>query len=301
MMGCARKVRWFNKVAEWSGLVLRLWCCFLLVMMPGAPYANAQEASVRVAVVGGIEMSGVWSRVVSAAEQALDITINTVMASPKEGIVPAFMNGHAELLLIHGGDETFALQALGYADMLRTWGYNEFAIVGPENDPAGVRGAESGQEAVQRIQAAGQPVMLFRDPGSYNILQKLFEQAGMTPADFTWVADGARRPQQILRQASQCGAYALVGHIPVAFGRMSSPGMEIMVTGDPVMRRAYVIATPGINHPAAESAKVQAARLADFLLSDAGQSAMLPEGAMDDVWILPRAEASIELTRGNEE
>ena len=52
-------------------------------MMPGAPYANAQEASVRVAVVGGIEMSGVWSRVVSAAEQALDITINTVMASPK--------------------------------------------------------------------------------------------------------------------------------------------------------------------------------------------------------------------------
>lgn len=261
----------------------------------------AQSEPVRVAVVGGIEMSGVWSRVASAAEEALDIGIDTVMASPKEGIVPAFINGHADLLLIHGGDETFALQALGYADVLRTWGYNEFAIVGPESDPAGVMGAESGKEAVRRIQASDQPMMMFRDPGSYNILQRLLEQANLAPADLNWIADGARRPQQILRQASQHGAYALVGHMPVAFGRMPSPGMEIMVTGDPVMRRAYVIATPGINHPVSESARPNVERLADFLLSDAGQAALLPENTSDSVWILPRSEASIELTRSEGE
>jgi len=266
-----------------------------------APNAFAQTAKIKVAVVGGIEMSGVWPRVAEAAEQALDVDVETVMASPKEGIVPAFMNGHADLLLIHGGDETFALQALGYADALRTWGYNEFAIVGPESDLAGVTGSSSGAEAIRRIQASGQPVMLFRDPGSYNILQKLLEQAGFTPSDFNWVIDGARRPQQILTQASQSGAYALVGHIPVAFGRMPSPGMEVMVTGDPVMRRAYVIATPGINHPASEATKALAEKLSSFLLSETGQAAILPDMSLDPVWILPRTEASVELTRRNAE
>lgn len=281
--------------------VLRFLCAFCLVALLTVPHVHAQETTVRVAVVGGIEMSGVWSRVAASAEDALDITIDTVMASPKEGIVPAFMNGHADLLLIHGGDETFALQAMGYADALRTWGYNEFAIVGPESDPAGVLGAASGKEAVRCIQESGQPIMLFRDPGSYNILQRLLEQAGLTPADFNWVADGARRPQQILRQASEHGAYALVGHIPVAFGRMPSPGMSIMVTGDPVMRRAYVVASPGKNHPASANAKEKAHELAEFLLSDSGQAAMLPKDEAEEIWILPRSEATIELTRSEEE
>jgi tungstate transport system substrate-binding protein len=282
-------------------LVFRFLCSCCLIAFITLPNAQAQQATVRVAVVGGIEMSGVWSRVAESAEEALGITVDTVMASPKEGIVPAFMNGHADLLLIHGGDETFALQAMGYADALRTWGYNEFAIVGPEADPAGVMEAASGKEAVQRIQESGQPIMLFRDPGSYNILQRLLEQAGLTPADFNWVADGARRPQQILRQASEHGAYALVGHIPVAFGRMPSPGMSIMVTGDPVMRRAYVVASPGKTHPASASAKEKAGELADYLLSQAGQAAMLPANEAEEIWILPRSEATIELTRSEEE
>ncbi len=281
--------------------VLRFYSSFCLVALLAVSHVHAQETTVRVAVVGGIEMSGVWSRVAASAEEALGITIDTVMASPKEGIVPAFMNGHADLLLIHGGDETFALQALGYADALRTWGYNEFAIVGPESDPAGVMGAGNGKEAVQRIQESGQHIMLFRDPGSYNILQRLLEQAGLTPADFNWVADGARRPQQILRQASEQGAYALVGHIPVAFGRMPSPGMSIMVTGDPVMRRAYVVASPGKTHPASASAKEKAVELADFLLSDTGQAAMLPVDETEAIWILPRSQATMELTRSEEE
>lgn len=281
--------------------VLRFFCSCCFVALLTLPYVHAQETTVRVAVVGGIEMSGVWARVVESAEEALGITIDTVMASPKEGIVPAFMNGHADVLLIHGGDETFALQALGHAASLRTWGYNEFVIVGPADDPAGVRGSESGEVAVRRIQESSSPMMLFRDPGSYNILQKLLEQANFTPADFNWVADGVQRPQQVLRQASQAGAYALVGHIPVAFGRMPSPGMEIMVTGDPVMQRAYVIATPGGSHSASREARRAAEQLADYLLSEAGQAAMRPENSADNVWILPRSEASIELTRSQAE
>ena len=103
-------------------------------------------------------MSGVWPRIEETAEKSLDLDIITVLAAPKEQVVPAFIRGEADLLLIHGGDETFALEAVGYASALRTWGYNEFVIVGPTDDPARIAGAESGRDAMLKIQASMQPL-----------------------------------------------------------------------------------------------------------------------------------------------
>lgn len=55
--------------------------------------------------------------------------------APKEGVIPPFRRGEADLLLIHGSDETYALQAAGLAAPLRAWAMNEHVIVGPDDDP----------------------------------------------------------------------------------------------------------------------------------------------------------------------
>lgn len=173
----------------------------LLTSVAAVP-AIAQE-EVRVVVIGGLDLSGTWQAVEAAAEESLGLQITTVLSAPKERIVPLFMNGEADLMLIHGGDETFSLQALGYAAPLQTWGFNEFAFVGPENDPAGIAQATSGAEAIQKIQATQQPLIMFRDPGSYNILQHLLDTAGLIPAQLNLIPDAAARSQQVLQQASR--------------------------------------------------------------------------------------------------
>ena len=250
----------------------------LLACVPAV--ALAQTASnnlprVRVAAVGGLVLSGVWPLLAQQAGQALGLQVDTVAASPKEGVVPVFERGDAELLLMHASDEALGLQASGHAAPVRVWAWNEHVLVGPTADPAQVRKAPNGERALRRIATTGSPFIAFRDPGSYTVVQRLWRRAGIRP-DARWAhTDTSASSQAVLQQAAILGAYVVVGHIPVAFGKMPLPaGMKVLVQGDPQMRRPYVVLTPGPSHPADTAARSHALRLADYLVSPAGQAAL---------------------------
>lgn len=232
----------------------------------------AGGAQVRVAVVGGLVLSGVWPALAARASKATGLEIDTVAAAPKEGVVPAFRNGDADLLLIHGSDETYGLLAAGVAAPLRAWAMNEHVIVGPKDDPAGVAGAPGAAEAMRRIIAADAPLIGFRDPGSFAIVHGLFRSHGLRPGPRQQLYDDADSPRHVLRSAADKHGYAVVGHIPVAFRKMPSEGMAVLLKGDPAMRRVYVVVEPGPRHPADPRQRERARRLADYLLSPAGQA-----------------------------
>ena len=235
--------------------------------MPVAPV-------VRVAAVGGLVLSGVWPRVAEQAGAALGLQVLTVAASPKEGVVPVFARGDAELLLIHASDEAMALEASGLAAPVRVWAWNEHVLAGPAADPAQVRSARDGQDALRRIADTKAPFIAFRDPGSYTVVQRLWRRAGIRPNDRWTHIDTGNTPQEVLQQAAALGAYVVVGHIPVAFGKMTAPGIKVLFQGDPLMRRPYVVLTPGPRHPAGAEARRRALQLADYLVSAAGQAAL---------------------------
>src|SRR5256885_10258043 len=78
---------------------------------------------------------------------------------------------------------------------------------------------------------------------SYTVVQRLWRRAGIRP-DARWLrADTGPRPQAVLQLAAELQAYAVVGHIPLHFGKMGAPGIELLLHGDPLMRqigRAHV-------------------------------------------------------------
>jgi tungstate transport system substrate-binding protein len=244
--------------------------------------------TVRVAVVGGLVMCGVWPALVPLAEKATGLKIETVAAAPKEGIVPVFRRGEADLLLIHGSDETYALQAAGLAAPLRAWAMNEHVIVGPNDDPAHIADARDGTEALERILKANAPMIGFRDPGSFAIVAGLLRAAGLHLGPRQQLFDEGESAQGVLRSAAANKAYVVVGHIPVAFGKMPSEGMQVLVKGDPAMRRVYVAVEPGPRHPATTRQRKAARKLADFLTSPAGQAALRRVDAeAHGPWIFP--------------
>lgn len=258
------------------------WCCAGVgLAAPAAPAAPAStsaptsEPTVQVAVVGGLVLCGVWPALAPMAEAATGLHIELVSAAPKEGIVPAFASGAADVLLIHGSDETFALQAQGLAAPLRAWAYNQHVIVGPASDPAGVAQAHDGIEAVRRIKAADAPMIGFRDPGAFTIMQHLWRSAGLRPGPKQQAYDDAEQPHAVLQSASARGAYVVVGQIPVEFGRMPAGDLRVLLAGDPEMRRVYVAVEPGPQHPADAERRARARRLVDYLLSARGQADLL--------------------------
>ncbi len=249
--------------------------------------AQAEQPKLAVAAVGGLSLCGTWPRLVEKLNKKLGIEIDTVASGPKEVIVPAFSSGQADLLLIHGSDASFALLASGSAAPLRAWAMNEHVIVGPPEDPAQVRSAPNGLEAMRRIAATGSPFLAFRDPGSHGVVQALWQEAGIHPGP--WVLpDTSEKPQAILALAAQKRAYVVVGNIPVAFNKIPHDDLVVLQAGDPAMRRLYVVAEPGPQHPASPEKRAAAKRLADYLVSPAGQADLVvADLAAGGPWIYP--------------
>lgn len=249
--------------------------------------ATAGATRLTVAAVGGLSLCGTWPRLIERIGHRLGLEIDTVASGPKEVVVPVFGSGAADLLLIHGSDASFALLAAGLAAPLRAWALNEHVIVGPAGDPARVRGAANGAEAMRRIAAAGAPFIAFRDPGSHGVVQALWRQAGVRIGP--WVLpDTADTPQQILGLAGQRGAYVVVGNIPVAFGKLARGDLQVLLAGDPAMRRVYVAIEPGPRHPASAAGRAAARLLVDYLVSPAGQAELeAADLAAGGPWLYP--------------
>ncbi|HEY1104468.1 MAG TPA: tungsten ABC transporter permease [Burkholderiaceae bacterium] len=270
----------------------------LLTAAPAWPQAPAPSTPevVRVVVVGGLVMSGFWARFARHIEAATGVQIALVASGPKEVIVPPFVDRKADLLFIHGSDEVMALLADGQAGRITAWGANEHVVIGPADDPAGVRQARDGADALQRIAAHQAPFVAFDDPGSHAIVQKLWRTIGARPPSGPWrLRDEAGRAQEVIAFAATRQAYVVAGHIPFAFGKMQGPGLAVLLHGDPAMRRPYVaVEQPGAAAWACRPEEASATRrVAAYVASPAGQQAVDQAGKdARGRWIFPLPAAT---------
>ena len=97
------------------------------------------------------------------------------------------------------------------------------------------------------------------------------KKTGLVPRGDWVLKDESDHGQGVVTFAQKHHAYVIVGRIPVVKGKINSDGMEIMVRGDPDMRRPFVVMVANVKRfPHANVAGAQAAgRLPD--LPDKGQ------------------------------
>jgi len=177
---------------------------------------------------------------------------------------------------MHSGDITTDLVADGYGINMRPWTRNELSIVGPTNDPARIRGMTNGAAALRQIAEAKARFVDFQGVGSRELAHTLWHAAGVEPKGDWVLKDDTVSKFDILQFARTNNAYVIVGYIPARLGKMNPDGMEILVQGDPAMRRPFIVMEanpkkfPNVNHAGARalsafllSPKVQAF-LADF-------------------------------------
>lgn len=235
-----------------------------------APAIAADKPPVRVAVIGGMTMTGMWQELANRFETDTGWKTELVITGPKGVLSDALKRGAVDLLTMHSSDETTDLVADGYGTHLRPWARNEHTIVGPAADPAGIRGMTDGAAALKKIAAARAPFVDFYGPGSRELAHKLWKSAGLKPEGEWVLKDESASPQEIVKFAEQKHAYVVVGRIPVTKGKMPLGGMEVLVQGDPEMRRPYMVMEA--NPQKFPTANVAGARaLADWLVGERGQ------------------------------
>ena len=236
-----------------------------------ARQAPADNRVVRCAVIGGMTMTGLWPEIVRLFEAETGYRCQLVATGPRPEIAEIFRAGKADLLTMHSGDITTDLVADGFGINMRPWTRNELSIVGPTNDPAQIRGLTNGAAALRAIAAAKARFVDFQGVGSREMAHNLWRAAGVEPKGEWVLKDETVSKWDILQFARSNNAYVIVGYIPARLGKMNPAGMEILVQGDPAMRRPFIVMEanpqrfPQANHAGARA-------LADFLLSPKAQN-----------------------------
>ena len=247
-------------------------CVAIVLSIPTgcAPSAPPQKPVIRVAVIGGMVMTGMWQELARQFETNTGYKVLLVATGPKPMLVEAFHKGGADLLTMHSSDESTDLVADGYATNMRPWARNELVIVGPPDDPAHVKGMTDGAAALRKIADAHAPYVDFHDPGSRQVAAKLWHKAGFEPQGDWVLKDESRIRQEVVTFAEKHHAYVIVGRIPVLKGKIESGSMQILVEGDPEMRRPFVVMIANAaRFPHANVAGAQI--LANYLTSEKGQ------------------------------
>ena len=167
--------------------------------------------------------------------------------------------------------------------------YNDFVVVGPADDPAGIKGTAEVTDALAKIAEAKTPfASRGDDSGTHKKEQELWKAAGVEALG-RLVRETGSGMGPTLNTASQMPAYTLTDRGTWISFENKGP-LEILVEGDPDLFNQYgVILVNPEKHPHVKQAEGQA--FIDWLISGEGQRAIAGFKVHDQQLFYPNAKA----------
>lgn len=150
-------------------------------------------------------------------------------------------HGDVDAVLVHSPADEEAFVAAGFGVNRRSLMYNEFFIVGPSSDPAGVNGVADVVAALDRIGQTGSKfVSRGDDSGTHRKELGLWDQTSARPTPGEWYLEAGQGMADTLRVASELEGYCLTD-IATYLTQSDHLDLEILVRGDERLRNPYSI------------------------------------------------------------
>jgi len=156
-----------------------------------------------------------------------------------------------DVVMVHAPQAEQIAVGQGWAVKRTLVGSNEFYIVGPADDPAGVRSASTAAQAYRKI-AEQKAKFLSRadDSGTHKREMAIWRQAGIDPEGLWYIPTHEFMMATLLRANAQNG-YFMTDNSTWIVGKKNTPHLRLLFKGDPVLVNVYhalcqpVGATPG--------------------------------------------------------
>ena len=246
----------------------------LLAGAASGALAQEDNGSILVQSTTSTANSGLYDYLLPLFEDETGITVNVVAVGTGQAIENA-RNCDGDVLLVHAkpAEEKFVEDGFGTerTDLM----YNDFVIVGPEADPAGLDGMAVVEDALALL-AERSATFASRgdDSGTHKKELSLWSEAGIDPAAGSgdWYRETGSGMGATLNAAIGMGAYTMTDRATwISFENKQD--YEIFVEGDDALFNQYGVipvspeACPSVNAEGAQT-------FADWLLSDEGQTAI---------------------------
>jgi len=217
--------------------------------------------------------SGLFDVLIPAFEEANPEYKVEVIAVGTGEALELGQNKDADVLLVHAKAKEETFVADGYGTERKDVMYNDFIIVGPAADPAGVKGMATAAEALKKI-ADSAAVFVSRgdDSGTHTAEKALWKKAGIESPAGDWYKSAGQGMGDVLKIASETPGYTLSDR--ATFLKLKDTlALEILVEGDTALFNQYgVIPVVGAANPEGAQA------FADWIVSAEGQDVIAGYG-----------------------
>src|SRR6201996_1029519 len=254
--------RWSMKASTAAALI----AAATLVSTP----AFAQDKSIVVASTTSTQDSGLFGYLLPIAKQKLGIEVKVLAQGTGQALDTA-RRGDADVVFVHAKSAEEKFLAEGFGVKRYPVMYNDFILVGPKDDPAGIEGKDI-LTALQTIKAKAAPFISRGDRSGTNIAElALWKQAGIDIANDKgpWYKEMGQGMGAALNMASASNAYVLSDRGTwLAFANRGD--LAIVVEGDKRLFNQYgVMLVNPAKHPTVKKDLGQ--QFIDFLISPEGQ------------------------------
>jgi tungstate transport system substrate-binding protein len=281
--------------------------CVLLIFLAGcaAPATPTPEPAVEtpeqvveepgpvrliLATTTSTQDSGLLDVILPDFESQFGVDIDVVAVGTGQALQLG-KDGNADVVLVHARSQEDAFMDEGHGTRREDVMYNDFIIVGPPGDPAGIMGMTNGAEAFAKIAEAGATfVSRGDDSGTHSKEKAIWAAAEIEPAG-EWYVSAGQGMGAVLTMADEQEAYTLSDRATYLARTIEGTDLVIVVEGDPILFNPYGVMAvnpdknPLINEDLANqfidwliSVETQE-KIAQFGVEDFGQSLFVPDSA----------------------
>lgn len=197
-----------------------------------------EQSTIVLASTTSTQDSGLFDVLIPAFEEAYpEYKVDVVAVGTGEALALG-ESKDADVLLVHAKASEEEFVANGYGTERKDVMYNDFIIVGPESDPAGVAGMTDAAAALTKISDAGS-IFISRgdDSGTHKKELSLWAAAGFEPKG-AWYRSAGQGMGDCLSMANQELGYVMTDRATY-LNLMDTLDLVILVEGDPLMFNQY--------------------------------------------------------------
>jgi tungstate transport system substrate-binding protein len=247
--------------------------------------AGAQEKSIVVASTTSTRDSGLFDRILPLFKAATGIEVKVVALGTGQALDTG-RRGDADVVFVHAKAQEEKFVAEGFGVQRFPVMYNDFVLVGPASDPAGIKGMTDATAALRAIKGKAAPFISRGDRSGTHIAElDLWKAAGIDPhpnpppqagerreGAAPWYKEIGQGMGAALNMASASGAYVLTDR-GTWLSFKNRGDLTILVAGDRRLFNQYgVTLVSPQKHPQVKKELGQA--FIDWLVSPAGQKAI---------------------------
>jgi tungstate transport system substrate-binding protein len=236
--------------------------------------ASAQQRGITVASTTSTEQSGLFGHILPIFTRESGIAVRVVALGTGQAL-DVGRRGDADVVFVHDRTAELRFVAEGHALERQHVMFNDFVVIGPATDPAGIAGLRDTPEALRRIAATRASFVSRGDrSGTHAAELRLWQQAGVDPVQGrgAWYREIGQGMGPALNTAAAQSAYLLADRGTWLSFR-NRQELKVLVEGDARLFNQYgVMLVNPRRHAHVKAAEGQ--RFIDWLVSPAGQAAI---------------------------